>query len=497
MSTSTVINKLAAERYQRILLELVAQPGNDICADCKARNPRWASFNLGIFICVACASIHRKIGTHITKVKSLTLDSWTKEQLEQMKEIGNVKSNAIYNPNEVRNPPPPRLDDPARDNDLEQYIRSKYEYKRFVDRKAFVVSKLGPSRSASSVTPSTKPPLPEKPASTPPEPKTATDIAASMFSTAKPQLVPRTTPSQPAHPALRTMPARSASQPATVQNKTSPPPKPEGVWADLISLQEPAVNASLPLQYQTPGAGLGGIPSINTMPTGLAGMGANPFGGIAGLTTTNSPTASFPPQSFGPNPFTQQQSFASPNSLSPFPSSASAPSFQSPQIPSAFSSSASTPLFQTQAPQSSPSIPFYHPQPQQSALTPSQLQPQFLSSSPNPQFMPSHSPQILSTTPTAQQNTTFNPSPTIGIGGMGMGGVPGYLNSSPQPGMMNGMHGQTQVSPIGAQPTSMFGGGAFSMQPQQAPMVNNNPFGQMQFGQGGFATQSTGQWGPL
>jgi len=40
-----------------------------------------------------------------------------------MKEMGNIKSNAIYNPNEVRNPPPPRLDDPARDNDLEQYIR--------------------------------------------------------------------------------------------------------------------------------------------------------------------------------------------------------------------------------------------------------------------------------------------------------------------------------------------------------------------------------------
>ncbi|TEB32685.1 Arf GTPase activating protein, partial [Coprinellus micaceus] len=51
------------------------------CADCKARNPRWTSHNLGIFICMNCASIHRKLGTHITKVKSMTMDTWTKEQV--------------------------------------------------------------------------------------------------------------------------------------------------------------------------------------------------------------------------------------------------------------------------------------------------------------------------------------------------------------------------------------------------------------------------------
>lgn len=46
-----------------------------------------------------------------------------KNIIQKMREIGNVKSNAIYNPNEVRNPPPTVLDDPTRDNDLEQYIR--------------------------------------------------------------------------------------------------------------------------------------------------------------------------------------------------------------------------------------------------------------------------------------------------------------------------------------------------------------------------------------
>ena len=72
------------------------EPGNGKCADCLAPNPTWASYSigytlfrlqliLGIFICTRCAVIHRKIGTHITKTKSLTLDKWTPEQISVTK----------------------------------------------------------------------------------------------------------------------------------------------------------------------------------------------------------------------------------------------------------------------------------------------------------------------------------------------------------------------------------------------------------------------------
>jgi hypothetical protein len=37
---------------------------------------------LGIFLCMRCAAIHRKLGTHISKVKSLSMDSWTNEQVD-------------------------------------------------------------------------------------------------------------------------------------------------------------------------------------------------------------------------------------------------------------------------------------------------------------------------------------------------------------------------------------------------------------------------------
>ncbi|MCO5596361.1 hypothetical protein L7F22_050422 [Adiantum nelumboides] len=106
--------KAASERYQRQLLDLVKQPGNDVCADCRGRAPRWASWNLGIFVCVQCAGVHRKMGTHISKIKSLTLDTWTREHVERMKEMGNIKSNEKWNPDERRNRPPANVDEGER-----------------------------------------------------------------------------------------------------------------------------------------------------------------------------------------------------------------------------------------------------------------------------------------------------------------------------------------------------------------------------------------------
>lgn len=44
--------------------------------------PRWASWNLGVFLCIRCAGIHRNLGVHISRVKSVNLDSWTPEQME-------------------------------------------------------------------------------------------------------------------------------------------------------------------------------------------------------------------------------------------------------------------------------------------------------------------------------------------------------------------------------------------------------------------------------
>lgn len=57
-------------------------PGNDVCADCGAPEPEWASTNQGTLLCIGCAGTHRSLGTHVSKVKSLKLDSWKPEEIQ-------------------------------------------------------------------------------------------------------------------------------------------------------------------------------------------------------------------------------------------------------------------------------------------------------------------------------------------------------------------------------------------------------------------------------
>ncbi|KAK0469071.1 uncharacterized protein EV420DRAFT_1492337 [Desarmillaria tabescens] len=370
-------SRIASERNQKLVGELALLPGNDICADCKARNPRWTSHNLGIFLCVNCASIHRKIGTHITKVKSLTMDSWTKEQVENMKNMGNVKSNAIFNPNEIRHPPPPSLMDPERDSELEQYIRSKYEYKRFLDKSALVASKLGPSRSARSISPRPQTTPLEKPSPTPPNVSRPSTAALPQQSRSASQ------------PMISTVQTRPVVQPQQQQQQQQQPQG--GVWADLISLQTPSVSSSLPLQYQAPPqqipsfATSASLPTLNTqlsgfhmtgfqptMGTGM-GMGLNPF--HQQLQYTNPfPQQSFTPQQSVNNPF-PQQNFV-PQQQQYFPGQ---PSMQS------------------------PGIQVFAPTPQQ--------QGQFSPASP---MVMSNTPQLMSTTPQLMSTTPqLTPSPGI------------------------------------------------------------------------------------
>lgn len=40
-----------------------------------------------------CSGIHRGMGTHISKVKSVDLDSWTDEQLQSVVKWGNARAN--------------------------------------------------------------------------------------------------------------------------------------------------------------------------------------------------------------------------------------------------------------------------------------------------------------------------------------------------------------------------------------------------------------------
>uniref|UniRef100_A0A8C4Q5P2 Arf-GAP with coiled-coil, ANK repeat and PH domain-containing protein n=1 Tax=Eptatretus burgeri TaxID=7764 RepID=A0A8C4Q5P2_EPTBU len=83
-------------RNENVVPRVQAAPGNDRCCDCGLNDPRWASINLGIVLCIECSGIHRSLGVHCSKVRSLTLDSWEPELLKLMCELGNLVINRIY-----------------------------------------------------------------------------------------------------------------------------------------------------------------------------------------------------------------------------------------------------------------------------------------------------------------------------------------------------------------------------------------------------------------
>ncbi|KAK3642248.1 Protein gts1 [Elasticomyces elasticus] len=126
---TSAISKRQQARNERALQELLTLPGNDRCADCAAKNPGWASWNLGVFLCMRCGGLHRKLGTHVSKVKSLSMDSWSAEQVENMKKVGNVEGNKRWNPKGTR--PELPVDADEVDSAIERFIRQKYEQRAF------------------------------------------------------------------------------------------------------------------------------------------------------------------------------------------------------------------------------------------------------------------------------------------------------------------------------------------------------------------------------
>ncbi|CAI4228857.1 unnamed protein product [Auanema sp. JU1783] len=127
------------ERLAVILQDLLKEEENKYCADCNAKTPRWASWNLGVFICITCAGIHRNLGVHISKVRSVNLDSWTPEQVQSMRVMGNEKAKRVY-----EHSLPATFRRPMAVHQLEQFIRAKYDQKRYI-LKDFVYPKIDAS----------------------------------------------------------------------------------------------------------------------------------------------------------------------------------------------------------------------------------------------------------------------------------------------------------------------------------------------------------------
>ena len=116
------------------LLQVVREndQGNRWCADCNSESKtEWVSINFGIIVCIECSGIHRSLGTHISKIRSLTLDtnSFSTDIVEILLQVGNRISNMVWEAN-LRDGQKPTAT-ATRDQRL-RYITAKYVDRAYI-----------------------------------------------------------------------------------------------------------------------------------------------------------------------------------------------------------------------------------------------------------------------------------------------------------------------------------------------------------------------------
>ncbi|CDP11026.1 unnamed protein product [Coffea canephora] len=134
-----------AYSVSKILREI---PGNDHCAECRAPDPEWASLNLGILMCIECSGIHRNLGVHISKVRSINLDVkvWEPTVLDLFQALGNTYCNSIWeelllpqNDGSQGSNSFPSISKPSNKDvthQKEKFIQAKYVEKLFLNKEA-------------------------------------------------------------------------------------------------------------------------------------------------------------------------------------------------------------------------------------------------------------------------------------------------------------------------------------------------------------------------
>uniref|UniRef100_A0A671LCG9 Arf-GAP with SH3 domain, ANK repeat and PH domain-containing protein 1-like n=1 Tax=Sinocyclocheilus anshuiensis TaxID=1608454 RepID=A0A671LCG9_9TELE len=112
-----------------IIDDVLRMPGNEVCCDCGAPDPKWLSTNVGILTCIECSGIHREMGVHISRIQSMELDKLGTSELLLAKNVGNNSFNEIMEGNLPWPSPKPT---PASDMTVrKEFINAKYVDHKF------------------------------------------------------------------------------------------------------------------------------------------------------------------------------------------------------------------------------------------------------------------------------------------------------------------------------------------------------------------------------
>ncbi|XP_070712118.1 arf-GAP with Rho-GAP domain, ANK repeat and PH domain-containing protein 1 [Pempheris klunzingeri] len=109
----------------QVALRLWENPDNKVCGDCGSANPEWASVNLLLVVCQACAGQHRALGSNLSKVRSLKLDRkvWTQPLIQLFVTYGNRLANQVWAP---AVPAGEQLRPESSDEERSKFIQDKY-----------------------------------------------------------------------------------------------------------------------------------------------------------------------------------------------------------------------------------------------------------------------------------------------------------------------------------------------------------------------------------
>lgn len=93
-SPVSILSKMTETKDYLAMVRSIPDSDNHICADCKTTEAvEWISINFLVCFCVNCASGHRNLGLHISKIRSLRLDNFENELEVLLGYVNNRRAN--------------------------------------------------------------------------------------------------------------------------------------------------------------------------------------------------------------------------------------------------------------------------------------------------------------------------------------------------------------------------------------------------------------------